>query len=1090
MPTHFEQDWPINARTGSERGITQGIAFSRSCNQITIDHTMRKSLSTSISLVALLLLLPGLAFAQQQGTIAGVVIDAQTDGPLPGANVRIEGETVGAVTDSEGEFSFQVDSGSYSIQASFVGYESSTRSVNVRAGSTTRVRFQLQPSAAEIGEVVVTGVSQGTQTQKLGYAVSQIDAGQLERVPSSNPANALRGKISGVRIVQPSGEPGSTPRIRLRGTVSITGSQDPLIVVDGAITQGSLEDIDMQNVKSIEVVKGAAAASLYGSLGANGVVQIITKKGAQREGETQVTVRNEFGFSQLANKLDLATHHNRGTVTDEGEVINNFRPDPSESSSCTTSPCTPYSPLPGSLNVVDNEFGQVYDQQELLYTPQPFFTNYISLASNRGDLNYLISFENLNQGGVIKRADPYSRRNLRINVGNDVTDWMRVEASTLYSRRDGPDLDEQGQGNNVFYGALLAFPDLDLDASAPDSVDAPVNPFLASGNSSNPLYTLATNNDQFRDERILGNISATFDLTDWLTIDGQFSYDREQDQFRTYIARGTLPASPTGTPDPGYIFRSTSEDVLTVANARALFSEEFGDLNVDFTGSYVYEERNRDYLQAEGNTFLAADVPRLDNTLPDQLSSGSNASTIKSENYSANLVLDYKDRYILDGVSLFGPDVRYQTYFRLTGAYRLTEDFDIPNVGQLKLRGSFGTSGTRPPFQAQYETFSVSPSGISKQTLGNSEIEPVNLQEWTVGTDISFLERFFFSGTYTDAIAKNQVLQVPLSAAAGFNTQWQNAGTLESSSIEFELRGTVVDQEDLTVDLGATFSKIDQKVTELSRPAYTRNIGAAVNLFRIGEGVPVGAIYGNKLATSIDQLRFSEDGELYGYSSALESTDDALTRDDLMVNDEGYVVERGTQYTADETAFYVHDSNGQKVTQEIGNSIPDFSVGLNTSVDYSNWTLYALADWEYGGDVYNYTEQLLIFNGRAGVIDQSDQPEGQRHNQSYYLSGPYNQSDPSSYFVENGSYLKLREVSLSYTFTQDVLQQIGLGGSLRTAEFAVSGRNLITITPYSGYDPEVSVQSGDGDTQPTNFKVDDFGYPNFRSFTVSLELGF
>jgi TonB-linked SusC/RagA family outer membrane protein len=917
--------------------------------------------------------------------------------------------------------------------------------------------------------------------------VSKVGSEQLEKVPSTNPANALRGSISGVRIVQPSGEPGSTPRVRLRGTVSITGSQDPLIVVDGAITQGSLEDIDMQNVESIEVIKGAAAASLYGSLGANGVVQIITKKGSDQGGEPQVTVRNEVGFSQLANKLDLATHHNRGFIDDNGNVVNQYRPDPSESSSCTGAPCTPYSPLPGSLNVIDNDFSRTFDQQEELYTPQPFFTNYVSVAANPGDFNYLISFENLNQGGVIEQADSYARRNLRINVGNDVTDWMRVEASTLYSRRDGPDIDEQGQGDNVFYGTLLAAPDLDLDAPAPDSINAPVNPFANSSNASNPLYTLATNNDQFRDERILGSIKATFDLTDWLTLDGQFSYDREEDEFRTFTERGTLPASPTGAPDPGSIFRSSSDETLKIVNGRVLLTEEFGDLNVDLTGSYTYEEREQEGINVSGSDFLAADVPRLDNTLSDNLNAGSFGQRILAENLAANLVLDYKDRYILDGVirrdglSLFGPETRYQTYFRLTGTYLLTEDFEIPNVSQLKLRGTFGTAGDRPPFQAQYETFSVSPTGISKQTLGNDQIEPVNLQEWTVGTDITFLERFLFSGTYSNSVADNQVLQVPLSAAAGFNTQWQNAGTIESSSIELELRGTVLDQENLTLDAGATFSKVEQEVTELNRPPFTRNIGSAISLFRIGEGVPVGAIYGNKLATSIDQLRFNEDGEVFGYD---------LTRDELTINDEGFVIEEGTQYTSDEQALYVHDSNGQKVTQEIGNSIPDFSIGFNTSIDYRNWSLYTLADWEYGGDVYNYTEQLLIFNERAGVVDQSDKPQGQRHNLSYYLSGPYNQSDPSSYFVENGSYLKLREVSLSYTFTQDVLEQIGLASQLRTAEFSVAGRNLITISPYSGYDPEVSVQSGDGDTQPTNFKVDDFGYPNFRSYTFSLELGF
>ncbi|MFB6278475.1 MAG: SusC/RagA family TonB-linked outer membrane protein [Salinibacter sp.] len=1054
-----------------------------------------KRLIPSVVFGLALLLLPGLAWAQQ-GTVTGTVTEAETGNPLPGATVQIVGEGTGAATDANGQYNISgVPSGQQTVQVSFVGYQSEERTLNVPAGGTVRANFQLQATEAELEEVVVTGVSQGTETQKLGYAVSKVDADQLEEVPATNPANSLRGTISGVRIVQPSGEPGSTPRIRLRGTVSITGSQDPLIVVDGAITQGSLEDIDMQNVKSIEVVKGAAAASLYGSLGANGVVQIITEKG-KTGGGTRVTVRNEVGFSQLANKLDLATHHNRGFINDQGEVVNQYRPDPSQSESCTAAPCTPYSPLPGSLNVVDNAFSQTFDQQEELYTPQPFYTNYVSFSGSQEDLNYLVSFENLNQGGVIERAEGYKRRNFRVNVGNQVTDWWNVNVSSLYSRQSGLDIDEQGQGDNVFYGTLLAAPDLDLDASAPDSIDAPVNPFVNSSNASNPLYTLATNNDDFQDERILGNISTTFDLTDWLTVDGQFGYDREENTFSNSTRVGTLPASPTGSPSQGFISQNTSTEVLKTARGRVLLSQEFSDLTTELTGTYFYEEREQQGFNASGSQFFAKDVPQLDNSDPSTLNAGSFSRTIRAENISANLVLDYKDRYILDavvrrdGLSLFGEEARYQTYFRLTGTYRLTQDFDIPGVGQLKLRGNYGTAGDRPPFAAQYETFQVTQSGISKQRLGNEDIEPVNLTEWTAGVDVAFLNRFQFSATYSDSKSSNQVLEVPLSAAAGFNTQFQNAGTIESSSIEMNLRGTILDREKLTLDAGLTFSSTSQEVTELGRPPFTRNIGSAIDLFRIGEGVPVGAIYGNQLATSIDQLRFGEDGGLNGYESQVSGTDDVLTRDDLMINDEGYVIERGTQYTSKETAFYVTNSNGQRVTKKIGNSIPDFSMGLNTSLSYGNWSLYALADWEKGGDVYNYTKQLLIFNERAGVVDQADKPEGKRHNLSYYLSGPYNQSNPSSYFVENGSYLKLREVSVGYTFSNDLLQRIGIGDQLQTAELNVSGRNLFTITPYSGYDPEVSVQSGDGDTQPTNFKVDDFGYPNFRNYTFSLEFKF
>jgi hypothetical protein len=247
-------------------------------------------------------------------------------------------------------------------------------------------------------------------------------------------------------------------------------------------------------------------------------------------------------------------------------------------------------------------------------------------------------------------------------------------------------------------------------------------------------------------------------------------------------------------------------------------------------------------------------------------------------------------------------------------------------------------------------------------------------------------------------------------------------------------------------------------------------------------------MYTNRLARSIDQVNFNEDGEVIGVTPSLDENGTNLDRDELTINDQGYVIEEGTQYTTDESPLFIRNDQGAKVSEKTGDAIPDFEVGLSTTLSYNNLTLYALADWQQGGDVYNYTKQLLYFNERHAELDQSGRPEGQRHAFPYFESGRYNRGEPNAYFVEDGTFVKIREISLSYNFTPEFIEGIGLSGALYDAKFSVAGRNLFTFTGYDGYDPEVGVQGADN--QPTNFRIDDFAYPNFRNYTASLELRF
>jgi hypothetical protein len=414
----------------------------------------------------------------------------------------------------------------------------------------------------------------------------------------------------------------------------------------------------------------------------------------------------------------------------------------------------------------------------------------------------------------------------------------------------------------------------------------------------------------------------------------------------------------------------------------------------------------------------------------------------------------------------------------------------IPTVQKRKLRGSYGTSGSRPPFEAQYETFTVGSDGITKEQLGNREIQPANVEELEVGFDAYFLDRFSLEATYSQADAQDQVLNVPLPGAVGFNQQYQNAGTVETNTFEFALSGQLIRSQDYGLELGIVFDRTRQTVTELGRPGYTDDVGSQLDLFRIEEGVDIGVMYGNEGATSIGDLRFDDSGCLIGESGDLNG--DCLTEDDLTVNDDGYVIEEGTEYATgndsySETPFFIRNEDGAVETRKIGDSNPDFNMGLNATFNYGGFSLFTAIDMEQGADVYNYTKQLLYYNERHGDLDQTDQPEDQRRGADYYINTLYNGASPSSHFVEDGSYVKLREVSLTYRFTPDLLSDVGLGQYLHDAEFSILGRNLLTFTDYDGYDPEVSTDSAD---QPVNYKIDDFAYPNFRTYSASLELRF
>lgn len=1010
-----------------------------------------------------------------QGTITGRVTDSETGEALPGATVQRVGEPGGTVTDTDGRFELvDVPDGNHVLRVSFVGYHTSETSVSVE-GAVTEIEITLSALAVELDDVVVTGVSVGTPTTKLPFSIGRVTAGQLEQVPGIDPANALRAKVPGLRVVQGSGLPGAQPGMQIRGSSTLQPDQSPLIIVDGIVTSGSLQDIDMQAVESIEVIKGAAAASLYGSLAGSGVIQIITNRGAAVDGRTEITFRNEFGFTQLGRQVPLANAHDY-TIIDGA-----------------------YRNADGTANsrrglVLDQPFTGNINHQEALFTSRPFMTNFISVGSRQGNLNYLVSFENYQNEGIIVELPSHARRNVRLNVDNRVTDRLTLSATGLYSNTSGYTVTQTGQGANMFFGVLIADPDIDLTAPGPPGHK--YNPHVSIGNAQNPLYVANTRNFDRDRERVLGRLNLEYMATDWWHLGASYSLDRRINRNQNFLERGTLPASPTGIPSIGSISRTSDFNRVSFINARSLFTQNIGDLNANLSLAYIYEDRHYEATTASGAGFRVEGVPTLGNTEQDRLSASSVLNQVRAETISGNLQLDFRDRYILDAVvrqdgsSLFGADERYKIYYRLGGAYRLTEDFPINNVEELKLRASYGTSGQRPPFAAQYETLSVTDTGILKLTAGNRDIKPADVRELELGFDARIFDRFFFEFNYASTVAEDQILSVPLSPTTGYRSQWQNVGRLESAILEAAFNGTIIQTPAFSWNFNMTFDRLlKQDVARLDIAPFTRAVGSSEgllsDLFLVEEGVPYGTMIGNKLATSFGDLTLDEAGYVMNLPGYTPGGTDNLRVDDLVINSDGYVVVAADEYTTRERALLLVDEFGERLTTHIGNVNPDFNVGIGSTFRYGNLTLYTLLDWAQGGDVYNFTRQKLYDVHRHADMDMSGVEEGRQRATGYFSTGLYNGSTPISHFVEDGSFLKVRELSLSYLVSPSQMERFGMGHVLRDARVSVVGRNLLTLTGYSGADPEVGLG-----TNVTFNRVDEFAYPNFRTYSVSLQLRF
>jgi outer membrane receptor protein involved in Fe transport len=419
--------------------------------------------------------------------------------------------------------------------------------------------------------------------------------------------------------------------------------------------------------------------------------------------------------------------------------------------------------------------------------------------------------------------------------------------------------------------------------------------------------------------------------------------------------------------------------------------------------------------------------------------------------------------YRIDNSSLFGEDNRSNPYYRVSAAYRITEDIDLEMFDELKVRVAQGTAGIRPSFSWQYETFSLSSGSASKTQLGNKNLLPSETKETEFAINGTFLKNYSFEVIYAQSITTNQFLNVPLLPVTGYRNQYQNAGTLEGETLEFNLQANFIRTKDLVWDMGLTWSKSSQTITELDPPPFQ---SGPDGLFYIRKGETYGAIYGYTWATTLDQI-----------SSNLESYGGTI--DDYAVNSDGFVIAAGTEGTTDEAPVKLKDEFGNDAFVKIGDGRPDWTAGISNTISYKGLSAYVLLDIKSGGDVYNRKSQWLTRDSRNGIMDQAGKADDAKKAMGYY-QGFYNVNTNNSYWVEDGGYVKLREVSLSYQIKPENLNILGDG--IESITLSAIGRNLLTFTDYSGYDPEVGSIRNPFDSTGA--------YPNFRNYALSVSFKF
>ena len=1104
------------------------------------------------------------AQASAQAVFRGKVTSEKGD-PLVGATVGLGEMQLSVVTNAQGQYVLTIPAARTNGQpatltARAIGHKSVARIIGSLTAGERSVDFALATDINKLEEIIVTGTLEGTERGKVPFAVSTLTLDQIPVAPT-NPLTSLQGKIPGARVAFTSGKPGSTPEIQLRGPTSINASgrsQGPLIIVDGVIEHvGSLEELGGMDIASVEVVKGAAGSSLYGTQAANGVITITTKRGLTGADRVQFNVRSEYGastfnsdYGQPVNHfLQLSENGKRFCVNVSGQQpcartvdwnteilrINSVAADTVR----TPQSITYNAPTATDLrNLFQSNIwpDHYYNTAAQMLQSKPTQMTAIDATGKLGSVGFYVSGQYQNEPGSIRFLNGFNSSRARVNLDYNIRPDLKVSASTFYDHSNNDLL-------GFSFGSVLRGAPAGTNYLARDSLGRLIvvgggSGFRGTGNGGAGIFYNPDNEQRTRgSNRFLGSITTRYFPTDWVTFEGTFGYDNrsrhDQDLVpRGYRTQGTNVSVNTGNLDLDDRFEEALNGSLTATFRRKINKDLNGKLR--FSGSY-----DQDILTANeqyGETFRVSEVNQTSNTSTNYFVTSS-GQTIKNVGLSSAGTLDYKaytleGSFRYDGSSLFGPGHRWAPFGRISGVWGVSDEpfWHVGFLNSLRLRASRGSAGNTPPFIAQYETYTVTATGIALGQAGNNQLRPETTTELEVGTDFELFHKLGVEVTYANAKTKDQIFPVNTPASLGFSSQWQNAGTLLNKTWEVGVTVPVVNNNKVYWQMRGTWDRTRTTIDQLNVPDFVYFGGTAQgtgSFFLITADRTVqnghakneyGNIWGRKFYKTCGDLP----------TAALQG--DCGAGKSYQVNDQGWLVWVGAGHSykdgitknlwgtvlpASQSPWGVPLSFGHAIVdrplvgqpgqgigklQILGNVFPKFRFTFTNDFQYKRVTLYALLDGTVGHNIYNQGQGWGLLDFNSSYFDQANKSVETAKPVGYsWRVGPsennagtggfYDILGPNNYAVESGSFAKLREVSLTY--------KVGHIGGVGDWTVGVTGRNLLTITNYTGFDPEVGAGGGSGagsTTSPTGSglinQVDAFNFPVLRTFTFSVSTRF
>ena len=959
--------------------------------------------------------------------------------PIEGATITIKGTSKSTISDAEGQFQFRQVSKDIVLVVSYTGYQ--TREISVRG--RTEISVQMVISVKNLNDFVVVGYG-SVKKKDLTGSVSQVKPKDITSYPTNNVLNALQGRATGVLVQQNNGAPGGTISVRIRGTNSILGGNDPLYVIDGFPYSGNPTFLQNADIESVEILKDASSIAIYGSRGANGVVIITTKSGT-KGGKTLVDLDAGYSVQSPMKKIKLMNAEEYGRFYNEQATNDNLAP------YFTQGQIDSFAKSPGT------------DWQGLVMRKAPMYSVHLNVGGGNDRTKYSLSGGFFKQDGIIRNSD-YNRYSIRANINHDISRIFSVSYNVYLTKtiNNAKNSGLSNRGADLISGMLMAPPTLTPYLS--DGSYRRLNtayPFI-SNVIVNPLVTMNKTSYKTKSDKVFSNAAIIIKPFKDLNIRISGGIQNQNDRVDSFVN-----IEPS-TNSIGSAAVNTTQITSLLNENVATYTKALNKHRITATGGFTYQDFVQTTLNASGTGFLS-DVTQTGNL------SGAATPGIPSTSYMkwallsflGRLNYSYDEKYLAtvsfrrDGSSRYSTNNKWSNFPSAALAWRISHEPFLKGsslISDLKLRASYGATGSTAinPYQtltqlasgntvfadALYTTYSPS------TTLpGNLKWETTN--QFDAGFDaVLFNDRLRLTADFYLKKTKNLLNNVQLPSSMGYTTTVQNVGEIQNKGMEFSaetdvLKGSV----NWTVAANISFNR--NKVVKLYQgqdiyglSIYTGNLNDYINLLR--EGQPLGIFYGYK--------------------------------------ETGYTASGNIQYA---------DLNGDgKITAAdktyIGNPNPDFIYGLSSVLSYKGWELTVFIQGSQGNDIFNLNKGSTLDLGMGLNLPEDvylNHWTSQKTNAKYPKITRSLSGNMSSRFVENGSYLRFKNIQLAYNIP------VGKMGAkwLRSAQVYASGQNLITLTKYSWYDPEINAYGG---SNSITQGIDYYTYPTYKYVTFGIRCGF